>query len=101
MRKKRIKKSLTTIERLAVFIKTIGLNFKEFEKTIELGNGYIGKQLKRKAGVGSNILYKISIKYPELNITWLITGKQKMTLENQLKLIKQPKRSSSKLRVSA
>lgn len=101
MRKPIRKKPLTTIERLAVFIKTVGLNFREFEKKIELGNGYIGKQLKRKAGVGSNILYKISIKYPELNITWLITGKQKMTLESNFKITKQPKRSRSNLRVSA
>lgn len=91
----------TTIDRLVLFIESKRMCFREFEQIIGIGNGYIGKQLKRRGGIGSNIMLKIIIEYPELNINWLITGKQKMIKGNKLKLLKQRKSSSSKVRASA
>lgn len=75
-----IKKKIKPIERLVDFIKYKNKSYRAFEKSIGLANGYISNQLIKKGDIGSNILGKILIKYPDLNITWLITGLQKMTL---------------------
>jgi hypothetical protein len=101
MKRITVTKSNTAIERLAFFIEKKGLSFRKFEHIIDVGNGYIGKQLKRKAGVGSNILVKIHNQYPELNIMWLITGQQNMIVDTKLKIIEPRKSSRSKLRATA
>lgn len=88
------------IDRLEVFIKSINLSRRVFEQNIGIANGYIGKQLKSKGAIGSHILKKILIQHPELNITWLITGQQKMVTTNKFKL-KQPRATRSKFKVSA
>jgi hypothetical protein len=48
------------------------------DRAIEVGNGYIGKQLKARASVGSDILEKIFMKYPDLNPVWVLTGRGNM-----------------------
>lgn len=50
----------------------------EFEHTCGIANGYLGKQLRGKGSVGSDILEKVSREYPDLNLVWLITGGGKM-----------------------
>ncbi|MCB0506353.1 MAG: hypothetical protein KDC58_12745 [Cyclobacteriaceae bacterium] len=67
-----------TIERLGVFINALGITISEFERSVNMGNGYIGKQLRRKGSIGSHIIEKILVKYPQLNVVWLMTGKERM-----------------------
>lgn len=71
-------RSKRTIERLGVFINTLGISISEFERNVNIGNGYIGKQLKRKGSIGSHIIEKVLYKYPQLNVVWLMTGRERM-----------------------
>jgi hypothetical protein len=45
-----------------------------------LSNGYLGKQLKGKGAVGSDILERIKENYTDLSLIWLVTGKGAMLL---------------------
>lgn len=65
-------------DRLSAYLVYKGITVYLFEKTCELGNGYIGKQMKGKGAIGSDILERIAAHYPDLNMNWLITGKGKM-----------------------
>lgn len=75
------------IERLATFIEEKDKSYREFERSIGLANGYMSKQIIRKGAIGSNILERIGGKYPELNIMWLITGKQQMIIDDYRKSV--------------
>jgi len=66
------------IERLHYYLEYKQITAYLFEKTCGLSNGYLGKQLRGKGSVGSEILEKIGEQYPDLNLTWLITGRGKM-----------------------
>jgi transcriptional regulator with XRE-family HTH domain len=68
------------IDRLNRYLELRGISPHAFEQVCGLANGYLGKQLKGKGSVGSDILGKIANQYPELNLTWLITGRGKMTV---------------------
>jgi len=65
-------------DRLPVYLAYKGISVYLFEKTCGIGNGYIGKQMKAKGAIGSDILERIAARYPDLNMNWLITGKGKM-----------------------
>jgi hypothetical protein len=69
------------IDRLGLFLERKKISFAAFEKDCGISNGYLGKQLKGKGSVGSDILEKISRQHPELNLVWLITGKGKMIVQ--------------------
>ena len=49
-----------------------------FEKTCGIANGYLNKQTKGKGTIGSKIVEKITAKYKDLNVTWLLTGEGQM-----------------------
>lgn len=66
------------IDRLSKYLIAKAISPYEFERTCGIANGYLGKQLKGKGSVGSDILEKVSREYPDLNLVWLITGKGKM-----------------------
>jgi hypothetical protein len=53
------------------------------ERNCGIANGYLKKQTKGKGTVGSEILEKISEKYKDLNLTWLLTGKGKMIIDDE------------------
>lgn len=63
------------IERLALFLKENKIRFSMAEKEAGIANGYLGKQIRNQASVGSDILEKICLAYPNLNPVWLLTGK--------------------------
>ncbi|HEX7845147.1 MAG TPA: hypothetical protein VF476_05045 [Chitinophagaceae bacterium] len=65
-------------DRLLVYLEYKGLTIYSFEKACGLGNGYLGKQHKGKGAMGSEVLEKLAEQYPDINLTWLITGKGKM-----------------------
>jgi hypothetical protein len=66
------------IDRLIHYLDSKKITAYAFEKACGVANGYLGKQAKGKGSVGSDILEKISTQYPDLNLSWLITGKGKM-----------------------
>jgi len=69
------------IERLYRFIKSKQMLPSNFEEVCNISNGYLGKQLKGKGAIGSDIMERIHNVYPELNLMWLITGKGTMLIE--------------------
>ncbi|WP_345369293.1 S24 family peptidase [Algivirga pacifica] len=48
----------------------------------------ISKAIRQKSGIHSKWLEEIVDKYPQLNPTWLLTGKGSMLLENERKEVK-------------
>lgn len=47
----------------------------KFEAYVGIANGYIAS---KSVTIASDILEKIKIKYPDLNLEWLVTGKDEM-----------------------
>lgn len=66
------------IERIAMYLQFRTISPHAFEKKIELSNGYFSKQLRHLGSVGSDILIKIYLAYPELDILWILTGEGQM-----------------------
>lgn len=69
------------IERLQAYLRHRHISAYAFEHSCGLANGYLGKQLKGRGAVGSDILLRIKEAYVELSIVWLVTGKGRMLLE--------------------
>lgn len=63
------------IDRLESLIVTEKTNVKAFEKKVGISNGYISAQKKGKGTIGSEVLEKILLEYPEWDLYWLVTGK--------------------------
>jgi uncharacterized small protein (DUF1192 family) len=68
------------IDRLQDYLAYYDVSAYSFEHTCGLSNGYLGKQLKGKGAVGSDILERIKEKYTDLSLIWLVTGKGTMLL---------------------
>ncbi len=66
------------IERIALYLQFRKISPHAFEKKIKLSNGYFTKQLRHLGSVGSDILIKIHIAYPELDILWVLIGEGQM-----------------------
>lgn len=62
-------------DRILEFISYKNITIAEFERNVDLANGYIKKF---KGSIGSDKLNNIVSFYPELNIGWLITGNGEM-----------------------
>lgn len=69
------------IDRLQQYIESRNLSPYAFERACGLANGYLGKQLKGRGRIGSEILEKIHNACQDLNLTWLVTGKGEMTVQ--------------------
>ena len=63
--------------RLLEFLKYLKMGQNAFESECEISNGYLSHL---KSSIGSDILMKIHIKYPDLNISWIVTGEEEMLL---------------------
>ena len=66
------------IERIEILMHFKKITPHAFEQKIDLSNGYFSKQLKNLGSVGSDILIKIYLAYPELDILWILTGEGQM-----------------------
>lgn len=62
-------------ERLKNYIKHIGISIIDFEKSINVSNGYVNSISK---GIGNDKISLIVENYPNLNLDWLLTGKGDM-----------------------
>lgn len=74
---------MKTIERLRVFLEEQSISKNDFDKRIGASNGYIGKQIKNSASIGTDVIEKIISIFPQLNIIWLLTGEGPMLLEKE------------------
>lgn len=76
---------MATIDRLRdfhSFLKEKGFGGRNvFEREIGVSEGYLS-QVKRK-GVNSDVLEKVSEKFPDLNLDWLVTGRGSMFIQGQ------------------
>lgn len=72
---------MRVIDRLNQYLEIKRISAYAFERACGVANGYLGKQLKGKGSVGSDILEKIGQEYPDLDLTWLITGQGKMLVK--------------------
>ena len=68
------------IDRLHNYLAYSNITAYSFEHSCDLSNGYLGKQLKGKGAVGSDILERIKANYPDLSLIWLVTGRGSMLL---------------------
>ncbi len=70
------------IDRLQQYIEFRNLSPYAFERACGLANGYLGKQLKGRGRIGSEILEKIHVACQDLNLTWLVAGEGEMIVRN-------------------
>ncbi|MDO6676242.1 hypothetical protein Q4517_11870 [Tenacibaculum sp. 1_MG-2023] len=71
-----------TYKRVEEVINYKRLNIRSFEEIIDVSNNSVGTAIRRKSSFKSNVLNKILHSFPEINPTWLLTGKGKMLLTN-------------------
>lgn len=69
-----------TYKRVEQVIVFKNMNIKTFEEEISVSNNSIGTAIRRKASFKSNVLNKILNSFPEINPTWLLTGRGDMLL---------------------
>lgn len=67
-------------DRFDAFITTKGLSRRKFQEAIAVSNSYIQNISK---GISNDVLNRISIQYPELNIAWLKTGVGTMLISEE------------------
>jgi hypothetical protein len=68
------------VDRLQQYLGHYRISAYAFEHDCGLSNGYLGKQLKGKGAIGSEILERIKHRYADLSLVWLITGRGHMLL---------------------
>lgn len=70
---------MTQRERLYQFIDYIGYSMRSFEREIGVANGTI-RHLRDN--LSANVKNRVSAKFPQLNLTWLLTGNGEMLNSN-------------------
>jgi len=71
-----MKEKLT--DRIRVLIDYYGLSKNAFDASITKANGYIGKQIKKRASIGSDTVETILHVYKQISPAWLINGEGEM-----------------------
>ncbi len=74
---------MKAIHRVYQYIDHINTKPSKFEVMTGLSNGYLGKQKKREASLGEDILIKIIENCPEINPNWLLTGNGQMLMKTE------------------
>ncbi|CAA0143013.1 hypothetical protein [Tenacibaculum maritimum] len=69
-----------TYKRVEKIIYYKHLNIRSFEENIKVSNNSVGTAIRRKSSFKSNVLNKILNRFPDINPTWLLTGKGSMLL---------------------
>jgi hypothetical protein len=65
-------------KRLHEFVQEVGESFLSIEMGADLSIGAIYKAVKNKKTIGPEAINKILLKYPSLNIIYLLTGEKKL-----------------------
>jgi len=71
---------MKTIGRLYQYFEFKGIKPTRFEKDFNISNGYFGIQKKRNADIGSGIIELIVDNCRDLNVIWLLTGRENMII---------------------
>lgn len=66
------------IDRMAKYLEYKRITAYSFERTCQVANGYLKKQIKGKGAIGSDILERIHKNYFDLDLVWLISGEGNM-----------------------
>lgn len=69
---------MTVSERFYRFMTYQQVKPRRVEQLCGLSNGYLGKQRKNKGSFGGTVLHKIEKHFPQLNMTWLLSGEGNM-----------------------
>ena len=64
--------------RISIFVKYKNLSFNKFEKLIDVSHGSISNAIKHKKNIGSNVIEKIVVTFPEIRAEWLLRGEGEM-----------------------
>ena len=75
---------MTVKERLTAFVDWLNISKSEFCRQIDVSSAFISSI---RVSIQQDKIQRIALKYPELNIEWLLTGRGKMLKEesNSLK----------------
>lgn len=74
---------MKTVHRLVEYIKFKNISFNKFDESIGASTGYISRMANNNSSIGSDIIERIVKIYPDLNLIWLITGKEDMTIRHR------------------
>lgn len=85
----------TIKQRFNKLIEYLAISKREFERRINVSNGYLN-QLKHMPK--EEILERISIQFPELNISWLLTGEGEMLKSEAQQSASLPATEKSRIR---
>jgi len=70
------------VDRIKKFIEHKELSLRRFDESIGMSKGYMSRQIKANASIGSDVLERMLDTYPELNPIWLLKGEGEMLLPN-------------------
>ena len=68
--------------RLLEFVAYTKISRRKFQESIGVSNSYIQNISE---GIGADVLNRISIQYPNLNTSWLLTGEGEMIKKREMK----------------
>ena len=69
-----------TISRIKIFIDSKDISIRALEMSVGMSNGSFASQLKNNKTIGVDKIENILNEYPDLNPTWLLTGRGEMLL---------------------
>lgn len=67
-----------TIHRLQEYCTSTGISLNRIAVDLGISNSYFSKMVRKSGSIGSDILEKILLHYPDINPEWLLTGKGAM-----------------------
>lgn len=70
-----------TIHRLQEYCTNTGISLNRIAVDLGISNSYFSKMVRNSGSIGSDILEKILLHYPDINPEWLLTGKGAMKKE--------------------
>lgn len=76
--------SARPIDRLLSLINSENLSIRGFESSIKVANGYIKKQQNGKGGIGTDVLEKTLLAYPDWDLYWIVTGQGSPQIEKSI-----------------
>lgn len=67
---------MSAIDRVYELLKEHHIKPTNFEKEQGISSGYFAQQRKRQGKLGEDVLVKIIVAFPEVDIRWLLTGER-------------------------
>lgn len=67
-----------TIHRLQEYCTKVGISLNRIAVDLGISNSYFSKMVRNSGSIGSDMLEKILLHYPDINPEWLLTGKGAM-----------------------